>query len=61
MDENVCEHGDHPAPAGRRFCSFECEACEHATYGINTCRNICGLNKDAKPHRRRRGISTTID
>ena len=26
--ENVCEHGDHPAPAGKRFCGIECEACE---------------------------------
>lgn len=25
---NVCEHGDHPAPAGMRFCSLDCERCE---------------------------------
>lgn len=24
--ENVCENGDHPAPAGQRFCSLECQA-----------------------------------
>lgn len=26
--QNVCEHGDHEAPEGARFCSPECEACE---------------------------------
>jgi hypothetical protein len=26
--ENVCEHGDHPAPPGRRFCSQACQDCE---------------------------------
>lgn len=28
MDVNTCEHGDHPAPAGKRFCSDACRACE---------------------------------
>jgi len=23
--ENVCENGDHPAPAGQRFCSKKCQ------------------------------------
>ena len=27
-DENVCEHGDHAAPPGKRFCSEACEHCE---------------------------------
>jgi hypothetical protein len=26
---NVCEHGDHAAPRGRRFCSEACMECEH--------------------------------
>lgn len=25
---NVCEHGDHPAPAGMRYCSRDCEKCD---------------------------------
>lgn len=25
---NVCEHGDHPAPDGERFCSAACKQCE---------------------------------
>lgn len=25
---NGCEHGDHPAPEGQRFCSPECQECE---------------------------------
>ena len=25
---NVCEHGDHPAPAGKRYCSLDCERCD---------------------------------
>lgn len=28
LTENVCEHGDHPAPPGRRFCSQACQDCE---------------------------------
>lgn len=27
---NVCEHGDHPAPAGRRFCTKACQRCEES-------------------------------
>lgn len=27
-DANVCEHGDHPAPDGQRFCSAACQECE---------------------------------
>lgn len=25
---NCCEHGDHPAPPGKRFCSLSCAKCE---------------------------------
>lgn len=39
--ENVCEHGDHEAPEGKRFCSKECEACEHAI-SEDGCSNLCG-------------------
>lgn len=30
LAENVCEHGDHAAPVGKRFCSPECARCELA-------------------------------
>ena len=42
--ENVCEHGDHPAPDGQRFCSPECQACEHDIDGgtdDGECSGIC--------------------
>jgi hypothetical protein len=40
--ENVCEHGDHPAPAGKRFCSDACERCEHESKNEETgCDGIC--------------------
>lgn len=40
--ENVCEHGDHPAPLGVRFCSDACRRCERESEG--GCDNICGGN-----------------
>ncbi len=42
---NVCEHGDHEAPDGERFCSKECNACEHTEFDQEegTCANVCGL------------------
>jgi len=41
---NVCEHGDHAAPEGRRFCSRACEECEHAEGGDpdSGCAGLCG-------------------
>lgn len=36
-DENVCEHGDHPAPEGKRFCSPECAECERGTRECKWC------------------------
>ena len=43
--ENCCEHGDHPAPAGKRFCSVACERCESAPpdYGVRDsgCSGLC--------------------
>lgn len=43
---NVCEHGDHPAPDGKRFCSPECERCEHAEhFPDGECANICGRTR----------------
>ncbi len=44
--DNCCEHGDHAAPPGQRFCSPACEECEHATGGIGTlatCAGICDI------------------
>lgn len=38
-DENCCEHGDHVAPAGKRFCSEACLKCEHESE--NGCDGYC--------------------
>ena len=43
---NVCEHGDHPAPEGQRFCSRECAECDR-TDGEDEndgCSGICNRN-----------------
>lgn len=40
-DANVCEHGDHAAPAGKRFCSPECQECERADGNKRGCVGIC--------------------
>ena len=37
--ENVCEHGDHPAPAGHRFCSYDCQICDGNSN--NGCDGFC--------------------
>ncbi len=39
----VCEHGDHAAPAGRRFCSAACEECEQAEcdHSLHGCADLC--------------------
>lgn len=39
---NTCEHGDHEAPEGKRFCSEACLRCEHESEGENGCDGICG-------------------
>lgn len=42
-EKNCCEHGDHPAPDGKRFCSPECARCEVESECEETgCDNICG-------------------
>ena len=40
---NVCEHGDHAALDGKRFCGPECEECEHAEFDAQAhdCAGIC--------------------
>lgn len=39
---NVCEHGDHPSPIGKRFCSDKCLKCEHeSTNEYSGCDMIC--------------------
>jgi hypothetical protein len=40
---NVCEHGDHPAPEGKRFCGPECAECEITEFDdrIYDCAGIC--------------------
>lgn len=41
--ENCCEHGDHPAPIGKRFCSPECQTCDAADTPTDDaeCAGIC--------------------
>jgi hypothetical protein len=40
--ENVCEHGDHRAPEGKRFCSEACARCELADAPDGAeCAGIC--------------------
>lgn len=41
-EENCCEHGDHLAPKGLRFCCKECQDCED---GLKLC-SVC--EKEAK-------------
>lgn len=43
--ENCCEHGDHLAMPGMRFCSPECMACESES--LNGCDGMCEV-KDGK-------------
>lgn len=42
-DVRACEHGDHPAPAGKRFCSKACERCEHTDHDatVDECAGLC--------------------
>jgi SOS-response transcriptional repressor LexA len=42
-DSNVCEHGDHAAPTGKRFCSRACEECELTDHdaAVHECAGIC--------------------
>ncbi len=39
---NTCEHGDHPAPVGQRFCSTACQRCESMEQlDGETCAGLC--------------------
>lgn len=38
---NGCEHGDHAAPPGKRFCSEACARCEIESESENGCDGIC--------------------
>jgi hypothetical protein len=49
--ENVCEHGDHPAPDGKRFCSKACEACEHESVSDDGCDGICARSDTSQSER----------
>lgn len=43
LTTNVCEHGDHYAPEGQRFCSQACQDCEADDYsGELDCSGLCG-------------------
>lgn len=48
---NTCEHGDHSAPAGQRFCSAECERCESESDDPDDegCSGLCGLDDEGQP------------
>jgi hypothetical protein len=41
--QHVCEHGDHPAPPGQRFCSRQCAECELTDFDASKveCAGIC--------------------
>lgn len=38
---NYCEHGDHPAPDGQRFCSKECQRCDSTPSERDPCFGFC--------------------
>ena len=38
---NCCEHGDHPAPYGKRFCSIACQICDGYESGKLGCAGLC--------------------
>jgi hypothetical protein len=42
LSDNTCEHGDHEAPHGKRFCSDACMRCEGESEGDTGCDGICG-------------------
>lgn len=48
--KGVCEHGDHPAPRGARFCSEACASCERDSE-IEGCDGICLTLLPARPAR----------
>ena len=42
----ACEHGDHPCPEGRIFCSIACEACELADCPAGEeCAGVCNRSE----------------
>lgn len=45
---NVCEHGDHPAPDGQRFCSAACQRCEATEHDatVEECAGICTRERE---------------
>jgi len=50
---NVCEHGDHPAPEGQRFCSRACQECEAADAPDNMeCAGICTVDSGRESEER---------
>lgn len=44
---NVCEHGDHEAPPGQRFCSEGCRKCDSADQTGNDCAGLCGATPES--------------
>lgn len=45
---NCCEHGDHPAPDGKRFCCRHCAECESTDFDAASfdCACICSHRFD---------------
>jgi len=61
-EENVCEHGDHPAPPGKRFCSETCQRCEEQSTSEGGCDGICcTLTEEASKPIKRGHYYTVID
>jgi len=49
-EENGCEHGDHPAPTGKRFCSDVCKQCEMTNVlAGKDCAGLCVSETPARP------------
>jgi hypothetical protein len=48
-ETNVCEHADHPAPHGKRFCSYACETCEINSFGRFGCDGLCERIREDEP------------
>lgn len=48
-EANCCEHGDHEAPEGKRFCSADCLRCEYESESEDGCDGICGKTVATPP------------
>ena len=58
--QNCCEHGDHAAPEGKRFCSPGCEYCEHMSVGDTGCDGFCVGGSCETPHNETAGFIAAL-